>query len=62
MFLVSQAGEFFLFGGLMVVDMILFAMLAFWFVRAEEKRKIKKGIDNPAAENISLEERSSNNS
>lgn len=46
----------------MVADMILFALLAFWFVKAEEKRKIKKGIDNPAAENISLEERSSNNS
>jgi len=46
----------------MVADMFLFALLAFWFIRAEEQRMSKKGIDNPAAENISLEERSSNNS
>ncbi len=48
-----------MFGALMIIDMVLFAGLAIWFVKSEGKMK-PNGIDNPVAENISLEDRSSN--
>jgi hypothetical protein len=53
-----QASEFFMFGVLMVVDMVLFAFLAFRFQNAEAAaKKAAEGIDNLALDSLPLEER-----
>ena len=46
-----QASEFFMFGGLMVADMLLFGYLAFRFQRADAARLASEesSINNPAA-------------
>jgi hypothetical protein len=50
LFLLFQASEFFMFGCLMVVDMLLFAFLAYRFQQAEAAKKKEAGIDNLAAD------------
>ena len=50
MFFLFQASEFFMFGCLMVVDMLLFAFLAYRFQQAEAAKKKEAGIDNLAAD------------
>ncbi len=52
-----QAGEFFLFGVLMVVDMLLFAYLAYRFQNADAAKKKAEGIDNLAVDSMPMEDR-----